>query len=504
MRTLIILMATIVFVAKGLAQNKTADLEQSFMANLKLVGKEEATTITPDSVVVVKYYKPARKKGLYQFDLYRVEEYYTPNSSPENLKKRSIMAATHVLITMKEGAGASDLQGIFSESLIGTPKRIPNSNTYIVPVNPEGSGDAVEKLTTFNARNLTSKAAFERAIKQVEYDYILFADVIPNDSHFAKLWALDNTGAGGGTPDADIDAVEAWDKTTGNVSVVIGIIDTGIDYKHQDLQGNIWENAAEANGKKNVDDDNNGYVDDICGWNFYSNTANPRDDHSHGTHVAGTIGARGNNGKGVSGVSWNVKMVPLKFLGSMGSGSTSGAIAAISYANRIPNLIATNNSWGGGGFSQALKDAIDEAAQRDILFIAAAGNNATNIDITPSYPASYNCPNMIAVAATDRNDELAGFSNYGKRTVHIGAPGDEIYSSVLKNKYASYRGTSMAAPHVTGTCVLLKSLFPQLSMLQVKDKILTMSDPKPSLTTKTITGARLNANGSMTATATVK
>ena len=133
MRTLIILMATIVFVAKGLAQNKTADLEQSFMANLKLVGKEEATTITPDSVVVVKYYKPARKKGLYQFDLYRVEEYYTPNSSPENLKKRSIMAATHVLITMKEGAGAVDLQGIFSESLIGTPKRIPNSNTYFVP-----------------------------------------------------------------------------------------------------------------------------------------------------------------------------------------------------------------------------------------------------------------------------------------------------------------------------------------------------------------------------------
>jgi large repetitive protein len=503
MDTRIILIALTLMTANALAQNKVKNPEQSFLQDMDVVNTTR-TSLAQDSFLVIKFCKPARNKAQYQFDLYRVEEYYAPNEQEANLKKRTIMAGAYVLITVKEGLNALDIARVFPESMIGKPKRIPNSDTYIVPVKTEPGRDLLQILTAFTNANPAIQTDFDRTVKYIDYDYIVFADIIPNDTHFGKLWALDNNGANAGTSDADIDAVEAWDKTTGNATLVIGIIDTGIDYKHPDLAGNIWENSAEANGKANVDDDNNGYVDDICGWNFYSNTANPRDDHMHGTHVAGTIGALGNNRKGVTGISWKVKMVPLKFLSESGWGSVSGAIAALKYANRVPNLIATSNSWGGGGFTQALKDAIDEAGQRDMLFIAAAGNSRSDNDVYPTYPASYNCANIVSVAATDNNDNLAQFSNYGKNSVHIGAPGVDIYSTVLKKQYGSLSGTSMATPHVTGVVVLVKSLFPALSMQQVRNKILTMGDPKSSLLNKTISGARLNANGSMTATATIK
>jgi subtilisin family serine protease len=503
MRYFIILALWLLATANCNAQDKVGGLDQSFLKDMKLV---DATrdSLAKDSLVVVKFFKPVKSRDKYKFDLYRVEEYYAPTETPENLKQRKIMAGTHILVTLNSGIAATDIGKVFPESMVDKPVRIPNTDTYIVPVKNARGKDVQKSLKSFSETNNALKTQFDRAVKGVEYDYVVFVDLVPNDPDFKQLWGLHNTGLNGGTTDADIDATEAWDKTKGNSDLVIGIIDTGIDYKHPDLAANMWENSAEVNGVKNVDDDNNGYVDDFCGWNFYADNNNPRDDNMHGTHVAGTIGAIGDNGKGVSGVSWKVKMVALKFLSAYGWGNVSDAIEAVGYASGVPNMIATNNSWGGGGFSQALKDAIDKAAQHDILFIAAAGNEGKNNDVSPSYPANYDCPNIISVAATDRNDKLAYFSNYGQKTVHIGAPGVDIYSTVLKKKYDVLSGTSMATPHVTGVCVLVKSMFPTLSMQQVKNKILTMSDPKPSLSTKTSTGCRLNANGAMSATAAIK
>ena len=242
-------------------------------------------------------------------------------------------------------------------------------------------------------------------------------DAVPNDSRLGDLWGMNNTGQTGGGNDSDIDAPEAWDLTTGSASVVVGIIDTGVDYNHPDLAANIWTNPGEiaANG---VDDDGNGFVDDIHGYDFVNNDGDPIDDDEHGTHVAGTIGGVGNNGSGVVGVNWTSSIMGLKFLDAGGSGSTANAIRAVNYATLMRqqygvNVRVTNNSWGGGGFSQALRDAINAGANAGILFVAAAGNDESNNDTTPSYPASYDIPSILSVAATDHGDVLARFSNYG-------------------------------------------------------------------------------------------
>ncbi|WP_052700164.1 S8 family peptidase [Methylocucumis oryzae] len=258
---------------------------------------------------------------------------------------------------------------------------------------------------------------------------------MPNDNLFSELWGMNNTGQTGGTANADINAPEAWDRITGNSSVTVGIIDTGIDYRHADLLNNLWRNLKEFKGVAGVDDDGNGYIDDLYGIDTYNGDNDPLDDNSHGTHVAGTIGGVGNNAEGVTGVAWNVKMAACKFLNASGNGDTSGAIECINYFNGLraqgENIVATNNSWGGGDFSQLLKDAIDASATAGILFIAAAGNDTNNNDLNPSYPASYESSNIIAVAATDHTDSLADFSNYGATSVDIAAPGVDILSSVL-------------------------------------------------------------------------
>ena len=223
--------------------------------------------------------------------------------------------------------------------------------------------------------------------KYVEPDYIVTTLAIPNDPSFGQLWGLNNTGQAGGTSDADIDAPEAWNLTTGNANLVVGVIDTGVDYTHPDLAGNIWTNPGEIAGD-GIDNDLNGFIDDIHGWDFAYGDADPMDVDGHGTHVSGTIAASGNNGTGVTGVAWGAKIMALRFLDDNGSGSTSNAIAAINYATAMGVKI-TNNSWGGGGFSQALADAIAAANTSGALFIAAAGNDSSNNDTTPSYPASY-------------------------------------------------------------------------------------------------------------------
>jgi subtilisin family serine protease len=330
----------------------------------------------------------------------------------------------------------------------------------------------------------------------VEPDFAINRSLFPNDPSLSQLWGLHNTGQSGGLADADIDAPEAWDKTTGSRSVVIGVIDSGIDVNHPDLAANIWRNPGEIAGNR-IDDDANGYVDDITGWDFASSDNNPDDGNGHGTHVAGTIGAAGNDGRGVAGVNWQVSLLPLKFLGTDGSGSTTGAIAAINYAtalrNRGVNVVATNNSWGGGGFSSGLQTAIQNHANAGILFVAAAGNESANNDTTASYPANYPISNIISVAALDRSDALASFSNYGPTKVHIGAPGVSIYSTTPSNQYASYSGTSMASPHVAGVVGLLAAANPAATSAEIRSAILQSAVPVASLAGKTTTGGRLNA-----------
>jgi len=273
-----------------------------------------------------------------------------------------------------------------------------------------------------------SKYEQDPNVEYAEPNYIVNAlATTPSDTLFHLLWGLDNPN------DADIDAPEAWDITTGSDNIVIAVIDSGLAYNHPDFTSNVWTNAAELNGTALVDDDGNGYVDDFYGWDFIDDDGYPLDLNNHGTHVAGTIAAQGDNVEGITGVMWDAKIMPVRFLGLTGSGSTFAAIAAIKYAYDNGARII-NNSWGGGAYSQALKDTIGQYAA-DALFIFSAGNASRDNDTAPVYPASYSSPNIISVAATDSFDELASFSNYGPETVDLGAPGADIYSTIPQFTY---------------------------------------------------------------------
>ena len=318
----------------------------------------------------------------------------------------------------------------------------------------------------------------------------------PNDTYFSSLWGLHNTGQTFGTADADIDAPEAWATQTGN-NVLVAVIDTGVDYNHPDLAANIWTNPGEIAGN-GLDDDGNGYVDDIHGWDFAYDDNDPMDVAGHGTHCAGTIAAVGNNSRGVTGVNWSARIMALKFLDDSGSGWTTDALEALQYAVLMDAQL-TSNSWGGGGYSQAMYDAIAAAGAVNQLFIAAAGNDGTNNDSIPHYPSNYALDNVISVAATDHNDTLSSFSNYGATTVHLGAPGSAIYSTLPGNSYGGYSGTSMATPHVSGAASLIWAQHPSYSYSIVRQLILSGVDSLPALTGKTISGGRLNLQNTLAA-----
>jgi subtilisin family serine protease len=266
-------------------------------------------------------------------------------------------------------------------------------------------------------------------VEYVEPNYLRYKTATPNDAFFDNLWGLHNTGQTGGTSDADIDAPEAWDITTGNSNVVVAVLDSGVDYNHPDLAANIWTNQAEITGTPGVDDDSNGKVDDVHGWDFVDDDSDPIDSDDHGTHVAGTIAAEGDNGTGITGVSWSAKIMPLRFLDAFGSGTVVDAIEAINYAiDKGANII--NASYGSYTFSPSERDAITSARNAGILFVAAAGNDNWNNDsATKHYPSSYELANIIAVAATDQSDARASFSNYGLTSVDVAAPGTSILSA---------------------------------------------------------------------------
>jgi subtilisin family serine protease/regulation of enolase protein 1 (concanavalin A-like superfamily) len=430
-----------------------------------------------------------RREG--KFPLRRQEEILAMRNGVMEVVATTAMVADHFLVTVTPGQEPA------------LAKNLANAGFAVRRILPGG----LVALASFEYAShdaygeRRAHLATQPGIRTAESDFIVNAIGVPSDGEFANLWGMHNVGQGGGVVDADIDAVEAWDIHTGSQNVLVGVIDTGIDRNHPDLAANMWQNPGEtgtdANGNakqtNGLDDDANGYVDDWRGWDFVNGDNDPHDDHYHGTHCAGTIGGVGNNGQGVAGVCWNVSLVGLKFLDAGGSGTTSGAVEATLYATKIACTL-TSNSWGGGGYSQALKDAIDAAGVAGILFVAAAGNSGMDTDASPNYPSTYESANIVAVAATDRYDGMAYFSNWGLTTVDLGAPGVDVYSAAPNGSYQYLSGTSMATPHVAGACALLKSANPSLSGAQIKQAIMATSDPISSLAGKTVTGGRLNVH----------
>ena len=330
-------------------------------------------------------------------------------------------------------------------------------------------------------------AASGKAVRYVEPVYVVHAlDTVPNDPYWDQLYGMEQ-----------IHAPVAWDDHTGDATFVIAVIDSGLDYEHQDITGNLWTNTGEVPGN-GLDDDGNGYIDDIHGWDFYNNDADPMDDNSHGTHCAGTVGGAGNNDIGVAGVNWHCQLAGVKFLGGSGSGSIEGAIGAVQYC--IANgFKVSNNSWGAGGDTgQALYDAIQNAGnQFGHVFCAAAGNGGSYGAI---YPGAYDCTNIICVGATDSSEGMAGFSQYHPEEVDLAAPGVDVLSTVPGNGYSAYSGTSMATPHVAGGVGLVASLIPNASAELIKEIILSSARPIPAWNGYSVTGGVLDVGAAVDGT----
>lgn len=382
----------------------------------------------------------------------------------------------------------------------------------VVPENKreDGGGELVliRHQPEFSQAAARQEIESDPAIEFAEPNYIYTHQAVSNDTYYSNgsLWGMYSTSPSSPANEYGSQASAAWanDKTDCS-SVYVGIIDEGYMYNHDDLKTNAGTNPGELSGDK-IDNDGNGYIDDVYGWDFDGNNNSVFDGTSddHGTHVAGTIGGAGGNWKGVAGVCWSVKLLNAKFLGRFG-GTTANAVKAVDYftdlKNHGINLVATNNSWSGGGFSQALYEAIKRANVANILFVAAAGNSSLDIDATPSYPASYENANIISVAAITSTGALASFSNYGATSVDLGAPGSAIVSTVPKSSkgsvvsgYASYSGTSMATPHVTGACALYAAQNPTASAADIKSAIINNAKPNSLLTGKTATNGQLDVS----------
>ena len=366
---------------------------------------------------------------------------------------------------------------------------------------PVDVNDDLIELLSSDPRVLYAEPNYLLSISQEE----------PDDPLYDQLWGLNNTGQSGGTNDADIDAPEAWEVSTGSKSVLIVVTDTGVDYTHEDLIDNMWANPKECpkgagkcepDGK---DNDNNGYIDDFYGINTITDSGDPMDDFGHGTHVAGIIGATGDNATGVVGVNHTVRIVGCKFLSATGGGTVAAAVKCFQYIDDLKNkqgynVVATNNSWGGGAFSQALFDAMN--TEKPPLHICAAGNSNSS---SRQYPAGYDLAHIISVAATDHNDEYASFSSYGADWVDLAAPGADILSTVPKTRcqlcnasgYRTVSGTSMATPHVAGAAALLKAKYSSLDNEQIKQRIISGIDPLQDDSKQTMTNGRLNLFNSL-------
>lgn len=405
-----------------------------------------------------------------------------------------------ILVQLKESANLQELATLHSRHRTRVVRRFKSlENVDVVELPPAAA--VPNFLERFRASGL---------IERAEPDYWIRAAVTPNDPRFTDgtQWNLRNTGQNGGLPNADIKAVAAWDVLNSASNIVVAVIDGGIRYTHQDLAGNMWVNPGESGldalGRdkrtNRVDDDANGIIDDVYGIDAVNNTGDPKDSDGHGTHVAGIIGAVGNNRLGVAGVAWKIQLMACRFLDSTGYGSTSDAIQCLDYA-RAKGAKVINASWGDTGNSTFLLSAIQRARDAGIIFVTASGNEGNNNDALSFYPANFNLDNIVSVAATTRTDALASFSNFGAATVDLAAPGSTIYSTfnTSDSSYTYSSGTSMAVPHVTGAIALLRALHPTESYRQIINRVLATTDPLPSLAGRCATGGRLNLQRALTA-----
>ncbi len=411
-----------------------------------------------------------------------------------------------VLIRFRSGVSAARINALISERNDQVEDKIESVNGLV----------AVDDLDGVTAAMVAQQYAELPEVEYVEENYDRWGDVQvsersdeadpespadapaggPNDPLFGEQWSLNNDGRRDGKAQADVGALSAWLKTHGNSKVVVAVLDSGVDYSHQDLAENIWTRPASL---APYFDEHLGEIDDYHGFDAVNaeGLPDPMDENGHGTHCAGIIGAVGDNGEGIAGVNWKVEIMPLRFMSPGGFGTTKDAIEAINYVIERKragvNVRIISASWGSTRRSRALEDVIRKAGEEGILFIAAAGNSSVNTDRTPHYPSGYKLPNVMSVAALDRRDQLAGFSNYGPKSVHVAAPGKEILSTWLRGNYEEHSGTSMATPVVSGIAALVLSCEPELKVEQLKQRLMDSVDKLDALNGKTISGGRINA-----------
>lgn len=407
------------------------------------------------------------------------------------LSETASLGRPEVLVKFKSGVSQETIERLTAQRHDRVEDRIENVAGL----------DAIDDLDNADAATVVNEYSQLPEVEYAEPNYDIELDdaeplvpILPRDPQFGDQWALANSGQRGGKQGADISATLAWATTTGSNKVVVAVLDSGVDYTHEDLAGNMWHRPASIEA---YHDDELGTMDDEFGFNAIDFASDPMDENGHGTHCAGIIGAEGENNIGIAGVNWKVQIMPLKFMNAGGFGTTKDAIEAINYVidrkKAGVNVRIISASWGSTQRSRALEDVIRKAYENDILFVAAAGNATANNDRTPHFPSSYNVPNVVSVAALDRNDELAKFSNYGLKSVAIAAPGVDILSTWLGNAYEEKSGTSMATPVVAGVAALVLAEHPRMSVDDLKKKLLASTDPIVALKGKTVTGGRINA-----------
>lgn len=426
----------------------------------------------------------------------------------QNIKPQAPIAGgvPEILVRFKPGTSRSEIRGVAAAHHDRLADEIESVGGLAViddldNEDPQTLANQYSTLSdvSYAEPNVTIKLdPVEKADEAYRNDGVLYTTTpsleAPNDPLFDQQWALNNLGGDGAKERADLDAIEAWKTTKGSEDVVVAVLDSGVYYTHEDLVKNMWIRPANVPAYQ---DDELGTVNDINGFNADDMQSDPMDDNGHGTHCAGIIGAEGDNGIGISGINQHVKIMPLKFLGRMGNGSTAAAIEAINYVidrkKHGVNVRIISASWGSNSNSKALEDTIKAAGDAGILFVAAAGNDGSNNDKWPHYPSNYDLPNLISVAALDRNDSLASFSNFGVKSVQVAAPGKAIISTWLGDDYREASGTSMATPYVSGVAALVIASELSISMAELRKRILSTVDKLPALDGKVASGGRICA-----------
>ncbi|HEU4769479.1 MAG TPA: S8 family peptidase, partial [Pyrinomonadaceae bacterium] len=435
-----------------------------------------------------------RKQWKPHMRIVHVEEKRVKTTEDIALAETNDFGRPEILVKLKSGVTSDALETLTARFHDRVEDRIENAPGWAA-IDDLDNADAAQTVAQY------------RALPEVEYaeeNYEIsipdsingspLVPIFPRDPQFNEQWALANSGQRGGKQGADISAALAWATTTGSDDVVVAVLDSGVDYTHVDLANNMWVRPASVDPYR---DNELGTIDDVRGFNAIDAASDPMDQHGHGTHCAGIVGAEGGNDIGIAGVNWKVRIMPLKFMNAGGFGTTKDAIEAINYVIERKkagvNVRIISASWGSTQKSRALEDVIRKAGENDILFVAAAGNSSVNNDRSPHYPSSYNLPNVISVAALDRNDQLASFSNYGVKSVAVAAPGVDILSTWLGNAYEEKSGTSMATPVVSGVAALIVAQEPRISVTELRRRLLAASDPIIALKGKVGSNGRINA-----------